>query len=194
MASPALLRLLAVSALLLLCAPTTSASATPSQLVDSIRRATAQGQALQAPAQSITIINGPLIVVDLGPYPLIIAGLTKLNTDLNSSIAAAQGAEPISGSDAKAVADAVREMVRVHQVLLNILIGKAGLFNTVPLIGQPVAAVLRSYEAVIDASLFKLVDLTSAEFAKSITEQKNSLDVSIKAAITAYTNLELLWQ
>lgn len=107
---------------------------------------------------------------------------------------AAQGAEPISGSDAKAVADAVREMVRVHQVLLNILIGKAGLFNTVPLIGQPVAAVLRSYEAVIDASLFKLVDLTSAEFAKSITDQKNSLDVSIKAAITAYTNLELLWQ
>lgn len=87
MASPAVLRLLAVSALLLLCAPTTSASATPSQLVDSIRRATAQGQALQAPAQSITIINGPLIVVDLGPYPLIIAGLTKLNTDLNSSIA-----------------------------------------------------------------------------------------------------------
>jgi hypothetical protein len=33
---------------------------------------------------------------------------------------------------------------------LNILIGKAGLFSTVPFIGQPVAAVLRQIENVVD--------------------------------------------
>ena len=44
------------------------------------------------------------------------------------------------------------QFVRVHQVLLNILIGKAGLFQTVPFIGQPVAAVLRQVEAIVDVS------------------------------------------
>jgi hypothetical protein len=36
------------------------------------------------------------------------------------------------------------------------LIGKAGLFNTVPIIGQPIAAVLRQVENVVDVSTFLL--------------------------------------
>jgi hypothetical protein len=32
------------------------------------------------------------------------------------------------------------------------MIGKAGLFNTVPFIGQPVAAVLRQVENIVDVS------------------------------------------
>jgi len=44
------------------------------------------------------------------------------------------------------------QFVRVHQVLLNILIGKAGLFQTVPFIGEPVAATLRQLESVVDVS------------------------------------------
>ncbi|GAQ91769.1 hypothetical protein KFL_008490030 [Klebsormidium nitens] len=196
MASPTALRLLALSALLLLCAPTTSASATPRQLVDSIKRATQQGQALQAPAQSITIINGPLIVIGQGPFPKIIVGFTEMITELTTSIAEAQGAERLSGADTTAVADAVRDMVRVHQALLNILIGKAGLFNTVPFIGQPVAEVLRQYEGVIDAYLFQLTDLASSEAAsKTISGQQMSLDGTTTIAINAYSGLGLkLWQ
>eukprot|EP00243_Klebsormidium_subtile_P002994 TRINITY_DN16129_c0_g1_i1.p1 TRINITY_DN16129_c0_g1~~TRINITY_DN16129_c0_g1_i1.p1 ORF type:complete len:197 (-),score=53.42 TRINITY_DN16129_c0_g1_i1:269-859(-) len=188
MASPAALRLLAVSALLLLCAPTTSA-ATPAQLVDFVRRATQQGQALQAPAQSISIINGPLIVIGQGPFPQIIRGFTEMITEMTTSIAYAQGSEPFSGSDATAVADAVREMVRVHQALLNILIGKAGLFNTVPFIGAPIASVLRQYEGVIDTFVFQLVDLAPTDAAKIITQKKDSLDVTTDAAIKAYEGL-----
>jgi len=45
------------------------------------------------------------------------------------------------------------QFVRTHQVLLNILIGKAGLFDTIPVIGAPVAAVLRQIEAVVDVNL-----------------------------------------
>jgi hypothetical protein len=52
------------------------------------------------------------------------------------------------------VANREKQFVRVHQVLLNILIGKAGLFQTVPLIGQPVSAILRQVEGVVDVSLF----------------------------------------
>ncbi len=44
-------------------------------------------------------------------------------------------------------------MARVFQALLNILIGKAGILEQVPLVGGPVAAVLRSVEAIIDVSL-----------------------------------------
>lgn len=47
----------------------------------------------------------------------------------------------------------MKQFVRVHQALLNILIGKAGLFSTVPFIGAPVAAVLRQIEGVVDVSI-----------------------------------------
>lgn len=41
----------------------------------------------------------------------------------------------------------------VHQELLNILIGKSGIFSTVPFVGQPIATVLRAIEGVVDVSL-----------------------------------------
>lgn len=65
-----------------------------------------------------------------------------------------QGSSPVpAGAPSDAIFNAFREFVRVHQVLLNILIGKAGLFNTVPLIGQPVASVLRQLESIVDVGL-----------------------------------------
>jgi hypothetical protein len=64
------------------------------------------------------------------------------------------GSSPVSaGTGANAIAEAFREFFEVHQELLNILIGKAGLFNTVPVIGQPVAAVLRQLESAVDVSV-----------------------------------------
>ena len=44
-------------------------------------------------------------------------------------------------------------MDRVFQALLNILIGKAGILQKVPLVGPPVATVLRSVEGIVDVSL-----------------------------------------
>jgi hypothetical protein len=46
------------------------AQITPAQVVSNIQLITAKSQAIQAPAQSITIINGPLIVIGLGPFPV----------------------------------------------------------------------------------------------------------------------------
>ena len=46
------------------------AQTTPSQVVANIKMITQKSQALQAPAQSITLVNGPLIVVGLGPFPV----------------------------------------------------------------------------------------------------------------------------
>ena len=53
-------------------------------------------------------------------------------------------------------------MVAVTQQFLNILIGKAGLFNTVPFVGQPLAAVLRQLENVLDVSEALKEDLSLA--------------------------------
>ena len=47
----------------------------------------------------------------------------------------------------------VLQFVRVNQALLNILIGKAGLCSSMPMVGAPIAQQLRSIEAVFDVSI-----------------------------------------
>jgi hypothetical protein len=69
-------------------------------------------------------------------------------------ITAMAGAPRVTvAADVMAIANAFREFVRVHQALLNILIGKAGLFSIVPFIGAPVSIALRSIEGVVDVSM-----------------------------------------
>lgn len=146
------------------------AQITPAQVVSNINMITQKSQALQAPAQSITIINGPLIIVGQGPFPEIIRGFVDIVSTATTAISQMQGMEPVpAGQPSDAIFNAFREVssdhnfenvkslirlqfVRVHQALLNILIGKAGLFQTVPFIGQPIAAVLRQIENVVDVS------------------------------------------
>jgi hypothetical protein len=46
------------------------AQTTPAQVVSNIKMITQKSQALQAPAQSISLINGPLILIGQGPFPV----------------------------------------------------------------------------------------------------------------------------
>jgi hypothetical protein len=86
-----------------------------------------------------------------------IVGFTDIVSSATTYITQMQGMAPVpAGAPADAIFDAFREFVRVHQALLNILIGKAGLFETVPFIGQPIAAVLRQIENVVDVRHFTL--------------------------------------
>ncbi|KAK1961676.1 UVI-1 [Colletotrichum sublineola] len=164
---------------------------TAAQMVDNIKMITQKSQALQAPAQSITVLNGPLIAVGLGPFPQIIAGFTDIVSTATTAIAQMQGSAPVpAGNDAKAIFEAFREFVRVHQALLNILIGKAGLFNTIPLIGQPVAAVLRQVEAIVDTIAFGIIDLVESQ-AEDLMSQANSLGSSLEVCIQSYDGLSL---
>ncbi|TDZ74535.1 hypothetical protein CTRI78_v000684 [Colletotrichum trifolii] len=180
---------LAVSSETVLGAALKPRALTPAQIVDNIRMVTTKSQALQAPAQSITIINGPLIVIGQGPFPQIVVGFTDIVSTVTTSLAQMQGTPPVpAGADADAIFDAFREFVRVHQALLNILIGKAGLFNTVPFVGQPVAAVLRQVEAVVDSIAFSLIDLVQSR-ATDLTSQANSLGGSLQNAIDSYDGI-----
>ncbi|EUC47811.1 hypothetical protein COCMIDRAFT_3288 [Bipolaris oryzae ATCC 44560] len=176
------------TAALALAAPI-SAAITPAQMVDNIKMVTAKSQALQAPAQSITIVNGPLIVIGQGPFPQIIAGFTDIVTTVTVAIAQMDGSQPVkAGAQADAIFDAFREFVRVHQALLNILIGKAGLFTTVPFIGQPVAAVLRQIESVVDTIAFAIIDLVQSR-AADLQREANSLGATLDVCINSYQGL-----
>ncbi|KAJ0269789.1 hypothetical protein CBS470a_013667, partial [Colletotrichum nupharicola] len=56
-------------AALAICSNTVFGQTTPSQVVSNINMLTQKSQALRAPAESITIVNGPLIVAGQGPFP-----------------------------------------------------------------------------------------------------------------------------
>ncbi|CAN9101752.1 hypothetical protein CUC08_Gglean008568 [Alternaria sp. MG1] len=166
-----------------------AAQLSPAQVVSNIRTLTQKSQALQAPAQSITIINGPLIVIGQGPFPQIITGFTDIVSTATTAIAQMQGMPPVpAGADSDAIFDAFREFVRVHQALLNILIGKAGLFQTVPFIGQPLAAVLRQIENVVDTIAFGLIDAVESR-ASDLQREANSLDGTLTICINSYEGL-----
>jgi len=47
-----------------------SAAVTPQQIADAITNMNTQHQNMQAPAESISIINSPLIIIGQGPFPV----------------------------------------------------------------------------------------------------------------------------
>ncbi|KAK6508882.1 hypothetical protein TWF481_003649 [Arthrobotrys musiformis] len=181
----------AIACGLALLAVPSFAGITPAQMVNNLDTLRAKSFAIQADAKSITILNGPLIAIGLGPFPKIITGFTDIVTTATAAIAQMQGSAIITNpADAKAVADAFRLFVKVHQDLLNILIGKAGLFTIVPIIGTPVAAVLRSIEAVVDTAAFGIINTVEVAASKALIQSDaDSLHATIGVSINAYVGL-----
>lgn len=102
-----------VAAAIAACAVPVIAQTTPAQVVQNINIITQKSQALQAPAQSITIINGPLIIVGQGPFPQIIRGFADIVSTATTSLAQMQGMPPVpAGAQSDAIFDAFREVSR----------------------------------------------------------------------------------
>ena len=73
------------------------AALTPAQIVSNIEMITQKSMALQAPANTITLVNAPLLLIGQGPLPKIIAGFS----DIVSELAAKFNCEgTVSGSPA----------------------------------------------------------------------------------------------
>ncbi|USP77998.1 hypothetical protein yc1106_05272 [Curvularia clavata] len=146
-------------------------------------------QALQAPAQSITLLNAPLVLIGQGPYSQIISGFTDIISTATTALVQMQGMLPVAaGADSDAIFDAFREIVRVHQTLLNILIGKAGLVESLPVVGTPVAAVLRQDENVVDTLAFTLIHTVQSR-ATDLQSEANYLSQTLSLAIQKYVGL-----
>lgn len=92
-------------------------------------------------AGSISIINGPLLLIGQGPFPTIIQEIVKLVTKLTINIS--------TGNKNS------YDLTKICP-LVDILRIKAVPFHQVPFLGQPVAAVLRQLEAGIDSQKVKL--------------------------------------
>lgn len=90
-------------------ATTAMAALTPAQIADSLKTITTQSQNLQGPAQSITIVNAPLIVIGQGPFPPIISGFTQIVTTATAAISQFDGTPKITNqADADLVFGAFR--------------------------------------------------------------------------------------
>jgi hypothetical protein len=88
-----------------------AAQLTPAQVVQNIQMITQKSQALQAPATSITIINGPLIIIGQGPFPQIITGFVDIVSTATTAIAQMQGMARVpAGADADKIFEAFREV------------------------------------------------------------------------------------
>ncbi len=78
------------------------------------------------------------------------------------------------------------QFVRVHQVLLNTVIGKHGILARTPFTA-PIAAVLRTVEAGVDELAFGLIDLIPTCAARA-TQDKQALDQSLELSIQVYSS------
>ncbi|KAF9483307.1 hypothetical protein BDN70DRAFT_918513 [Pholiota conissans] len=117
----------------------------------------------------------------------VTTGFTAIITDVGSATTMLQNAHPLGPDDSDLVVNALLLFVKVHQDLLATVIAKHGILSQF-FLGAPVAGVLRTLEAGVDAFAIVLIALipskgneASAAFAK--------LKVSVESSITTYNQL-----
>ncbi|KAG9855710.1 hypothetical protein KCU77_g5816, partial [Aureobasidium melanogenum] len=179
-----------------LLATTTTASpiekreVSPDTMVQTIQKITQQSKSLTTVAEALNPMNGvPLLGPSSGSgsssFNDVINGFQGIIQTGTTAITNMQGTPSYTDTAAEQeVCDAFHEFVVVHQNLLNVVIGKSGLLQSIFL--GPVAAVLRSLEGVVDTLSFGVID--SVPFcADNATSDKDNLDGTLSKAICAYT-------
>ncbi|KAM3417478.1 hypothetical protein BST61_g5722 [Cercospora zeina] len=137
-------------------------------------------------ANTISMINGPLVIVDQGPFPPIIRGFSDIVNTGNTYVSQQQNAASVpAGAQSDAVVKAFSAFVKQQTSLVNILAQKAGLFTTAPFIGAPIVQVLRQDEAVVDALVTQTAGLVPSR-SDEIRNLGSSLNSAIVTAQTAY--------
>jgi hypothetical protein len=146
--------------------------ATPTEVVAAIKDLTKRSQALEAPAQSINLINGPMIHYQPGAVPPDLRWSKRDRIDYDRQCVAnewhearfcgqrcqhdlrrIQRSTQVTPVDIASTVLMVLQFGRVNAALLNVLIDKADLFASTSNIGAPVARDLRSVEGAFDVSV-----------------------------------------
>lgn len=84
---------------------------TPQQIVAAIKELTTRSHNLQAPAQSINLVNGTLIVIGQGPFPNICKGLEEIVSTTTTDLSLMRSTPAVAaGGDANMIFDAYREV------------------------------------------------------------------------------------
>ncbi|CDO71865.1 hypothetical protein BN946_scf184940.g12 [Trametes cinnabarina] len=121
-------------------------------------------------------------------FPVIVKDINKIVStvgQLTTTIQKGSG-KPLPEQGAKDVVAALTTFVKVHQALLNAIIGKHSLASKF-VFTAPIAAALRAIEAGVDTFAFALIDLIpTGEETTAANKQFASLQVTIKAAVKEY--------
>jgi len=131
----------------------------------------------------LTIILHPDVIATIGQQFVGIA--TLVQADISAMATSPIGALAVEGQ--AQVCTTFKTFVKIHQDLLNVVIGKTGLIQSLG--GAPIAAALRGLETVVDTIAIELINAvpTCANVDGGLKSDAAALKVTISAAICAYT-------
>jgi len=176
---------LTTGALALLSAPLALA-VEPLEIEASITTLTTKLQALEAPAQSINLINGRLILTGQGPYPKIISGLKDITSNAGTTLATISSSPVITDlDDEQNIFNAFAIFIDAYETLLSVLVGKAPLFASYPYVGSPVAGVLQQCKTAVDAMGLALEALIP-DGSSDVLLETAAFNVGVESTIKAY--------
>ncbi|KAF1729908.1 hypothetical protein CRV24_010452 [Beauveria bassiana] len=96
-----------------------------------------------------------------------------------------QNGSPYPPDEQQLICTALETFVEVHILLLSTIIGKSGLLTRVPVVGVPLAAVLRSLEAAVDELALNIIGLIPG-CAEDVQPGIDSLKAKLSEAVKTY--------
>lgn len=183
-------------AALMLGAAAVQAIPSANTVVGAFRSLTTTSANLRTEVEKINLLNAPLqgfkiaqgfgvIIRDVGVVIPMLATNRK-RYESADALVKRQG-EMYSVADARIIVVALTEFVKVHQALLNIVIGKRGLLTLFPFL-EPIRVSLVQLEAIVDSFAFALIALIPTGEKPAFESQFGSLDVTVNIAITTYSS------
>lgn len=154
------------------------------EIVNTLVSLKTKSQGVNTRAQAITLNSGAQITSGGGPYPQVIAGFHEIMSVMTNLTDDIPGSDQISGKDADKVAEAFREFVRTHQVLLHLLTGKGALMKATPQVGEEMKSVLRSERDIVESVgnvLSEAIPSKQPEFKAQQTALKQTITAAIRA-------------
>ncbi|KAG6552782.1 hypothetical protein Mapa_005730 [Marchantia paleacea] len=156
-------------------------AATTGKIIEGLNTVTDMSDKLRVATEKINVFNAAQQGI------VIATGFTTIIQKVSEGIVRVDRVTsgPLPDSDAQLVVDALTTFVKVHQALLNVVIGKHGIVTMVPFF-EPIRLALVSLEAVIDRLAFDLIALIPTQ-KDSATIQFQTLDVTLEAAKNTYS-------
>ncbi|KAH8590127.1 hypothetical protein B0O99DRAFT_745433 [Bisporella sp. PMI_857] len=137
-------------------------------------------------AKSITL--GPLgLPLGAGGFGNLVVGFQKIITTATGALkGTSKPSKSFTKGEQQEVCKAFRNFVKIHQELLDVVIGKGGILTLLG--GAPVAAVLRVLEGVVDTIALQIISLVPT-CSKGAKADLAALDKKIRSAQCVYTPL-----
>ncbi|BBN08174.1 hypothetical protein MPTK1_4g09460 [Marchantia polymorpha subsp. ruderalis] len=156
-------------------------AATTEKIVEGFKVVTDMSNKLRIATENINVFNA-------AQQGIVIAqGFTTIIGKISEGIVRVDRVTsgPLADIDAQLVVDVLTTFVRVHQNLLNVVIGKHGLIAMVPFF-EPIRVTLVQLEIVIDRLALDLIALIPTQ-KPAATRQFQLLDDTLQKAINTYS-------